>query len=418
MPMKDVVVIGAGAAGLSAAKELSRHGCSYTVLEASHRVGGRAYSEELAPGVWFDLGCAWVGDGSDNPFIDIADELGIVLGKDKADCFKAENLGYQRDRRPLQQNERRACLDFCKHSHGAILAAARRGQDIPLSEVLDVEHEFAAPFLGDMASAWGLDVDGLSTADVASSQGGLGYPVLNGYGNLVASWGADVEVSLNAQVERVDWSGPGVTVHTGRGAVRARTVLCTVSTGILGAGEIEFEPRLPDWKTAAIENLPMGTENKMGVYFDTDVFGPEGRGYYSTWREDGSWAKVHANVLGLDTASVFVCGRHAIWLEKQGQQAGHDFAVDRVADVFGNGIRKHVSRSIVTSWTTDPWTRGSWACAKPGQAHQRASLRQAVDRRVFFAGEATMTGGQGTCHGAYRSGVRAAAEISEVLRGP
>ena len=87
----DVIVIGAGAAGLSAAKELTRLGLSYTVVEGSHRIGGRAYSEEIAPGVWFDLGCAWLVGGAVNPFVAIADELGITLSKDKSHLFELEN---------------------------------------------------------------------------------------------------------------------------------------------------------------------------------------------------------------------------------------------------------------------------------------------------------------------------------------
>ncbi len=161
--------------------------------------------------------------------------------------------------------------------------------------------------------------------------------------------------------------------------------------------------------------LPMGTENKMGVYFNKDVFGADGRGHYSIWNDDGNAAKVDVSVMGLNTAVVFVGGRHGIWLEKQGQQACHDFAVDRVADIFGHDIRKHVIRSIVTAWSTEPWTLGSWACALPGQAHQRANLQRPVDERLFFAGEATVYGDQGTCHGAYQSGIQAAKEIARKL---
>ena len=119
--------------------------------------------------------------------------------------------------------------------------------------------------------------------------------------------------------------------------------------------------------------------------------------------------------MGLNTAAVFIGGRHGVWLEKQGQQACHDFAVDRVADIFGHDIRKYVNRSITTAWNTEPWTRGSWACAQPGQAHQRANLARTVDERLFFAGEATVYGGQGTCHGAYLSGIRAAKQIAGKL---
>ncbi|MBT3605121.1 MAG: hypothetical protein HN521_18830, partial [Candidatus Latescibacteria bacterium] len=164
-------------------------------------------------------------------------------------------------------------------------------------------------------------------------------------------------------------------------------------------------------------NLPMGTENKMGVYFDKDVFGTDGRGRYSIWNDDDQTAKVEASVMGLNVAVVFTGGRHGVWLEKQGQQAGHDFAVDRIAEIFGNGIRKHAKRSIITAWNTEPWTRGSWGCAMPGQTHQRANLERPVDARLFFAGEATFADAPGTCHGAYHSGIRAAQQIATQLNG-
>ncbi|MCP4769329.1 MAG: FAD-dependent oxidoreductase [Gammaproteobacteria bacterium] len=411
----DVIIIGAGAAGLSAARELSRLGLTYTVVEGSHRIGGRAYSEEIAPGVWFDLGCAWLVGGATNPFVAIADELGITLDKGNSDLFKVENHRFQRNGEPLNKDQRAACLRFYGDSYKAISAAAKQGQDVAVSDVVDMDNEFAAPLLCGVTSAWGKDIDLVSTADFASATGELGFQALHGYGNLVAAWGADVAVSLNTRVERIDWSGHGVTVDTSKGAIAGRTALSTVSTGILASGEILFTPGLPDWKTEAINNLPMGIENKMGVYFDADVFGADGRGHYSTWNDDGNAAKVDASVMGLNTAAVFVGGRHGVWLEKQGQQACHDFAVDRVADIFGHDIRKHVNRSIVTAWSTDPWTRGSWACALPGQAYQRANLQRPVDEHLFFAGEATVYGGQGTCHGAYQSGIRAAKEIARLL---
>ena len=415
----DVIIIGAGAAGLSAAKELTRLGLTYTVVEGSHRIGGRAYAEEIAPGVWFDLGCAWLVGGATNPFVAIADELGITLSKDKSDLFKEENHRFQRNGEPLNEDQRAACLRYYDDSYKAITAAAKQGQDVAISDVVDLDHEFATPLLSGVASSWGLDIDLVSTADFASATGELGFQVLHGYGNLVAAWGADVAVSLNTRVERIDWSGRGVTVETPKEAITGHTALSTVSTGILASGDILFTPGLPDWKTEAINGLPMGTENKMGVYFDTDVFGADGRGHYSTRNDDGNAAKVDASVTGLNTAAVFVGGRHGVWLEKQGQQACHDFAVDRIADIFGHDIRKHVNRSIVTAWNTEPWTRGSWACALPGQAHQRANLERSVDERLFFAGEATVYGGQGTCHGAYLSGIRAAREIATQLNvGP
>ena len=411
----DVIIIGAGAAGLAAAKELSRLGLTYTIVEGSHRSGGRAYSTEIAPGVWFDLGCAWLVGGATNPFVTIADELGIMLDKNNSDLFKDENHRFQRNGKPLNEDQRAACLTFYGNSYKAISAAAKQGQDVAVSDVVDRDNEFAAPFLCGIATAWGRDIDLVSTADFASATGTLGFQAPHGYGNLVAAWGADVAVSLNTRVERIDWSGHGVMVETPKGTISGHTVLCTVSTGVLASGELLFTPSLPDWKTEAINGLPMALENKIGVYFDVDVFGADGRGHYTTWNDDGSAAKIDVSVMGFNTAVVFVGGRHGAWLSSQGQQACHDFAVDRIADIFGHDIRKQVNRSMVTAWRMDPWARGSWACALPGQAYQRANLQRPVAERLFFAGEATVYGGQGTCHGAYQSGIQAAREIARVL---
>ncbi len=411
----DVIIIGAGAAGLSAAKELSSLGLSYTVIEGSHRIGGRAYSEEIAPGVWFDLGCAYL-EGAETTFVPIADELGFTLGKDNV--LKAR-IGYHRNGKSLNDDQRAACIQYLDDSYNAIIAASERGRDVAVSDVVDLDNEFAAPLMSAVASQWTHDIDQVSCADLADADGEISFPVLNGYGNLVAAWGAAVAVSLNTRAERVDWTGGDVAVETPKGTITGRTALITVSTGILGSGDILFTPGLPDWKTDAIDNVPTGTENKMCVYFDSDVFGEGGRGWHSTWNDDGNAARIEASVMGHNYAVVFVGGRHAVWLEKQGQQACHDFAVDRITDVFGHDIRKHVSRSIVTAWTTEPWTRGSYACARPGQAHQRANLARPVDGRLFFAGEATVNGAQGTCHGAYLSGIRAAQEIAAQLNvGP
>jgi monoamine oxidase len=411
----DVVIIGAGASGLSAAKELTRLGLSFTLVEGSHRIGGRAYSEEIAPGVWFDLGCSYLHQGETNPFVAIADELGVVLGKNRGDLFDASNIGFHKNGVPLNSTERKACTAYFEECFAAVTAAAERGEDVAIVDLVDLDSEFATVFMHSMAELCTLDLDEISSVDFANAGEGSDIPVLNGYGNLVTAWGSDVIVSLNTKVESIDWSGSGISVETSAGTLRGRTALCTVSTGILAAGEIEFVPGLPAWKMEAVLGLPTGTENKICLHFDQDVFGSEGRGFHHTWNDEGLACGFEASVMGQNTAIVFTGGRFGIWLEKQGQQAGHDYAVDRVAEAFGNDIRKHVTRSIVTAWTTEPWTRGSYSCALPGQAHQRTELARALDDRLFFAGEATTVGDHACCHGAYRSGIRAAQEISQTL---
>ncbi len=411
----DVIIIGAGAAGLSAAHELANRGISYQVVEASHRIGGRAYSEEIAPGVWFDLGCSYLHQGATNPFVAIADELGIVIGKDQGDIFDEHRRRLYKNGVPLAPQQHKSYFAYVDQCNAAISAAAGRGEDVAIADLVNLEHEYALPYMHAMAELNAVDIDATSTLDFVAFEDGPDIPVLNGYGNLVAAWGADVAVALNTRVERVDWSGRDVRVETSQGSLRARAALTTVSTGILAAADIDFAPGLPDWKMEAIQGVPTGAENKICLHFERDVFGPDGRGFYNSWNDAGEASGFEASVMGQNTAIVFTGGRFAVWLEKQGQQAGHDYAVDRVAEVFGNDIRQQISHSIVTAWTSEPWTRGSYSATLPGQAHQRRQLAQPLDERLFFAGEATSVGDQACCHGAYRSGIRAAREIAEML---
>ena len=411
----DVIIIGAGASGLSAAKELTRLGLSYIVVEGSHRIGGRAYSEEIVPGIWFDLGCSYLHQGDTNPFVAIADELGVTIGKDYGDIFKENKLSLYQDGVPLSPGEREAYLSSQNEFYTAIHAAADRGEDVAIADLLDLGSKYAMTYANIMAATYAQDIDQISSIEVATFEEGPDIPILNGYGNLVTAWGNDIPVSLNTKVERVEYSNKGVSVETSRGTLQARTVLSTVSNGILAAGEIEFAPALPDWKFEAVSGLPIGTLNKICVHFDNDIFGLEGRGFHIVCDDDTGAAGFEASVMGQNTAIVFVGGRHAIWLEKQGQQASHEFAVKQVAEVFGNDIRKQVIRSIATAWTTDPWTRGSYTCALPGHGHQRVELARPLDDRLFFAGEATTVGDHACCHGAYRSGIRAAQEIAKAI---
>jgi monoamine oxidase len=412
----DVIVIGAGASGLSAAKELTRLGLTYIVIEGSHRIGGRAYSEEIAPDVWFDLGCSYLHQGDTNPFVAIADELGVIIGKDKGDIFTDAKLGIYENGVSLSPGEREAYFSNLNECYTAVHASADRGEDVAVADLMDLESKYVMTYANLMAATYSKDIDQVSCIEVASFGAGPDVPILDGYGNLVAAWGADIPVSLNTKVERIDYSSKGVSVETTRGTLQARTVLSTVSNGILASGEIEFMPALPDWKIEAVLGLPTGTLNKICIHFEEDVFGPGGRGFHVNCHQDAGAAGFEASVMGQNTAIVFIGGRQAIWLEKQGQQACHEFAVDQVAEVFGSDIRKHVTRSIATAWATDPWTRGSYSCALPGHGHQRVELARPLKNRLFFAGEATTVGDHGCCHGALRSGIRAAREIGDSLK--
>ena len=414
----DVLIIGAGAAGLAAAKELRKQGVSHIVIEASHRIGGRAYSEEIAPNTWFDLGCEYMLLGSDaknqidesNPFIDYARSQGEKVIEYPYD------EGFYLNGKALNDSELKDREAYFEECEDAIRRSAMAGDDEAISDVIDLENSYFIAYNNMMSVTAPKDLDEISVADTCFGvEEYTEYITPNGYGNIVAKWGSDVEVSLNTKVDTIDWSGKDVIVETAKGSLRAKCVISTVSNGILAAQQINFKPRLPYWKMDAIQGITMGSENKIGIHFTEQIFGPDDSAYNQVWSDDGQGAFVEVNIMDKNMVTVFMGGRLSEWMEKQGQQASLEFAIDQVAEIFGNDIRKSVGRSIVTAWHTDPWTLGSYACAEPGQYHQREPLRRQIDDKLFFAGEATARA-HGTCNGAYWSGVRAAEEVAQVLK--
>jgi len=413
----DVVIVGAGVAGLSAAKDLASKGISFVVLEASHRIGGRAYSEEIGPDAWFDLGCAYLVSGIDantredesNPFIDYAFRSGAVIEKYR----HPERYIY--NGRPLSAAQEKAREQFFADCYAAIRDESVNGKDPAISDIIDVRNPYLTPYADMMAVSVPKDLDESSAADTYFGvEEYVNYTMQRGFGNLVARWGSDVDVSLNTKVESIDWTGKEVRVHTGKGTIRARCVITTVSNGVLAAQQIDFRPRLPDRKMTAIQEIPMGAENKIGVHFTEDIFATEDSGYYQVWSDEAHGAYVEVNLHSTNIISVFIGGRFSLWMEQQGQAAAREFAIDRITDIFGNDVRKSVGKSIVTAWATDPWTFGSYASTNPGQYHQRGELPKPVDNKLFFAGEATARA-HGTVTGAYWSGMRAAGEVAGVL---
>jgi monoamine oxidase len=399
----EVAIIGAGAAGLAAAKTLMTKGKKFILLEASHRVGGRAYTEELLPGMPFDLGCHWLHSASLNPFVKVADELGVTYTTE----------GFERsffaDGQWANSSELAERSTFMDRQYAALAEAVAGGGDTSVYEATEREHALSPDFDYFMSINSSADVDEISVKDLLSyNDTEENWPLKDGYGTLVTRYGADIPVTLNAAVSDIDWSGTAVKLTTPQGVISADHVLITVSTGILGAGDIRFSPQLPDWKQAAIAALPVGNHNRIALAFDREVFGDDVP-YGGLIRDGGTDVmSIRIKPFGFNCVVGLTGGRFADWLERAGQAASIDFLGEKLKAVFGNDIAKHASAQIVTAWRGDPWTKGAYSCALPGEAHQRAQLAKSVGERVHFAGEATSAEFFSTAHGAHLSGIDAA----------
>lgn len=406
----DVAIIGAGSAGIAAAKVLREHGVSFKLLEASHRIGGRGYTEEVAPGVMFDLGCHWLHSASLNPYVAIADRFGFTYQKTpEATPARWEN-GWISAKNQAQLDT------YLDTSEESIQLAAEQGNDVSMLEVIDYDSRWATTFDTYVSLDWSSNADQVSVLDWFHNEDTEeDWPVKEGYGNLIEQFGADVPVELNCLVESVRWHNNKIQLRTPKGELTSRHVIITVSTGVLGASDIRFVPELPRWKQEAIHALPLGNHNRICLTFDKNVFGdqhPE-----SVYYADGDDDQFMIYVRPFDQNYIVgvTGGRLAWWLEKAGVQASVDHTKERLGKMFGAEVEKAVVGHTVTAWGSDPWIKGAYAAARPSQFHQRHQLAQSIDNRLHFAGEATSSQFFATAHGAYLSGMDTAERVAKSL---
>jgi len=406
----DVVVVGAGAAGLAAAQTLSAARLTVAVLEAKDRIGGRAYTAAAGLRTAFDHGCYWLHSADENPFTEIADRLGF-----RYDRSARPRLIHFGDRwaDPAEQQE---WDDFFDAGFDTIVAAGNDGRDVAVADVLPRHPRWSAPFARFVAAFSGADPERASTLDFALYRDtDVDWPVIDGYGALVARYGAGVPVRLNTPATRIDSRGTAVAVDTPAGALAARAVIVTASNGVLAAGGIRFDPPLPEPVLAAIEGIPMGMANKVAFEFDRDVFGDVAPGTVGFSARGQGLIGFQIRPAGSGLAIGYVGGSAASALEAMGPAGMAAHALDELAAIFGSAIRARVTGAATTAWESDPWIRGGYTAALPGQAHRRAALSAPFDERVHLAGEACSPEFFSTAHGAHLSGVATARAVAARL---
>ena len=416
----DILVIGAGVAGLSAAHVLANNGHSVYVVEAAHRIGGRAYSERLPNSSWFDLGCSYLHEGEINPFTEIAGQLGCVLG---------DGRRFEKSRTKMTVNGRDASVDELASlnslSDKCFLEMEDAKYNGTLTEVDDIasyidwDHRFShlhAHLLGGLNAS---DAHQQSVLDYLKTGYGLDYPVVGGLGKLIEKWASGflgkVGLYLNCQVSNIDWSGKQVSVTTSGGRIRAKKVLITVSTGVINSGNISFFPDLPSSISNAFFNLPCGVLNKIGLSFLNNTFTEDDSGWHVMFSEaNDSKPIVGSFDINLDDgqqAVAFIGGSEAVYLEKKGKTALAAYALECVEQAFGSDIKKKINGYICSAWAGDSMTFGSYSYAKPKGSKFREVLGQVLEEKIYFAGEATSINHFGTIHGAYFSGIHSAKKI-------
>lgn len=406
----DVVIVGAGSAGLAAARTLAAAGLSFKVFEAMNRIGGRAWTSTEHFGVPFDVGCAWLHAADRNPYFPEAQQAGWTLHHHD---MNVDHL-YYRKRRASETEE--AAMKAADARMFALLEAHTGGVDDRLSSLLARGHapRAAATFAGPMD--FGADEDEISIADFkAAADLEPNYFSKEGFGALVTRFGAGVPVELSTPVRKVLWDVPGVACVTDRGTIRARAVIITASPAVLAFEEIEFRPVLPNAHFEAFFDLPMGMLTKIPVEISGTRLGLNPFDDLLIERIARHDIYFLCFPFDLDLMIGFVGGDFAWEISAAGEAAGVDFVVDRLCGIFGNDVRNHVGRAMMTNWGGERFIRGAYAAARPGKAAARAALAEPVADRIWFAGEHLAGPLIQTCGGARLSGESVARSVIESL---
>lgn len=426
-PAVDVVVVGAGAAGIAAATTLRRIGLGCLVLEASDRVGGRARTEEVAPGEAFDHGASWLHEAEHNPLTPLARRLGFTL-RDEARRQRDILLTGGHDATAAERAAHDAAceaFDAAAEARAAGLREGGGGPDLPLAEAVPrggpwdatAAHWYAAVISG-------AEAERISLLDyVATGLGGTNLAVAEGLGTLVAQLAEGLPIRLEAPVSRIRWVDGGVLAEGPGGVLRARGCIVTVSTGVLAAGGIGFDPPLPEPLRQAVLGLPQGLLSKVVLRaagadrLGLPAFGRLARRVEGPGDTPMSWilwpfGRAHAiGFIGGERAWALAAAGPAAAERFARAELGRYFGAERVAAAFAPG-------AVVTGWAEDPLFRGAYSIARPGQGGARAVLGDAAlaDGRLRFAGEACHERYAGTVGGAWESGVRAAEALAARLR--
>lgn len=400
----DVVVIGAGAAGIAAARRIMAANRKVVVVEAAAQIGGRCITDNTTFGTPFDRGARWMHNPDTNPMIRLARSAGLdVL---PAPLGQKMRIG----RRNARAGETEEFLAALVRANRAIDDAARGKLDTSCASVLPKD-------LGDWAGATefmlgagfaGKDLKELSAIDKARAQDRNGaIACRQGLGTLIAKLGEQAPVALSTPVSRIVWSNRDVGVETPSGKIAARAAIITVSTNVLTSGAIKFGPDIPKRTLDAASKLTLGSYDRIVLQLPGNPLGLSRDDTLIEQSNSTRTALLFANIGGSALCSIDVGGSFGRDLSGQGEQAMTAFAKEWITKLFGSEAAAAVQKTTATRWNAWPYVMGAMSAAAPGGHLSRKVLAEPIGN-MFLAGEATHETLWGTVDGAWESGERAA----------
>lgn len=399
----DIAVIGAGAAGIAAARRIQAANRKVLVVEADSRIGGRCWTDYTSFEVPFDRGARWLHNPETNPMVKLARAAGLDISA--APLGQKIRIGQ----RFARAGETEDFLAALVRANRAIDEASRKG-DIACAAALPKD-------LGDWAGAVefvlgangvGKDLSDVSVVDKVRAQDrNAAIGCRQGLGALVAKLGEQVPVALSTPASQITWSNRDVAVETPAGKIAARAAIVTVSSNVLISGNIRFTPEIPKRQLDAVSKLSLGSYDRIALQLSGNPLGLARDEVVIEQSNSSRTALLSANIAGSALCLIDVGGSFGRDLSGQGEKAMVSFALEWLAKLFGNDLAKAVKTSSVTRWNASPFTLGAMSVAAPGAQASRKILTEPTGN-LFLAGEATHETLWGTVDGAWESGERAA----------
>jgi monoamine oxidase len=432
----DVIVIGAGAAGLAAARSLALRSLRIILLEARDRAGGRIWSHPPARGaVTAELGAEFIHGPARETMALLRDAGTAALDIDGESWACSEGADLKRDDSDFASA---ACI-FEKsrklHADESVDRFLQRFEDDDtMRETAEAARAFVEGFDAadpGIASVRAIADEVRSGVDFASARPLGGYhPMVERLRNACAA--AGVWTCLSTIVRRVSWRRGSVAVDaqgcSGESrTIRARAAIVTLPIGVLRHSgdetEVMFDPALPPGKRDALRNIEMGHAVKVALWFRTAFWERIRDGRY----RDGAYFRCFGQPFpAFWTQSPVRSELIVAWAggPKAAALSGIPRAelIGRALDGFGalfgapELARNEFEGGITHDWHRDPFARGAYSYVAVGGGTARATLAAPADDTLFFAGEATSNDGQGgTVNGALETGERAAREAAAAL---